>query len=460
MIYLVVFWVLAPLTLRWYIARHKYASSGMVMAYVIDMSLIHLPGAMIYLIPWYDPTANSYLVDQGSTLATVRIGFGQSVLGLWSFVVGFIFLSPITIAIFRRKQLDAQTYLPHPKLPINYLRVSLFINLIIFPFARNLPSFNAFFNMSWYLIIVSISLLIWQSYVRGRKDLILRWMQISGVFLPVLTVVSHGYLGFGVRAFMSICMFYLTVFRIRKSTYVKLLFVAYLGLSLFVSYMYQRDAIRAEMWTESKKTVRTIQAVSKILTEFQFFNPMKNEHLEAIDGRLNQNVLVGRAVIYLKEKNQPFANGETIRDAFLAVIPRIIWRDKPMKAGSGNLMSTYTGQSFAEGTSVGAGQVIEFYINFGTWGVVIGFLCFGALIGLLDQMAVFNLKQGNWQRFAFWFLPGMAMMQSGGALAEIVMSSAAGTLFIWTLNKTLFSKYVSRQKRDEGLVRTTYDKSA
>ena len=49
--------------------------------------------------------------------------------------------------------------------------------------------------------------------------------------------------------------------------------------------------------------------------------------------------------------------------------------------GGGTIVQDFTGIEFADGTSVGAGQVLEFYVNFGTWGVIGGFLLFGWLIG-------------------------------------------------------------------------------
>ncbi len=47
-------------------------------------------------------------------------------------------------------------------------------------------------------------------------------------------------------------------------------------------------------------------------------------------------------------------------------IPRALWPNKPVVGGSGDLVSTYTGIRFADGTSVGIGQVLESFVNFGT----------------------------------------------------------------------------------------------
>jgi hypothetical protein len=110
------------------------------------------------------------------------------------------------------------------------------------------------------------------------------------------------------------------------------------------------------------------------------------------------------------------------------LVPRVMWPNKPVTGGSGDLVSTYTGLTFAEGTSVGVGQVMEFYINFGTMGVLIGFLIMGAIVGLLDTAAGERMMAGEWGAFILWFLPGVTFLQVGGQLVEVTSSAAAAFL--------------------------------
>jgi hypothetical protein len=116
--------------------------------------------------------------------------------------------------------------------------------------------------------------------------------------------------------------------------------------------------------------------------------------------------------------------------AMVAPIPRLLWPDKPVFAGSGNLVSDYTGQKFAEGTSVGVGQVLEFYLNFGYPGTILGFLMLGAILRVVDMVAGYKLVCGNYWGFITWFLPGLAMIQPGGSLAEVVGSVASSVVLI------------------------------
>ncbi|HBY61291.1 MAG TPA: hypothetical protein DEH78_15835, partial [Solibacterales bacterium] len=156
---------------------------------------------------------------------------------------------------------------------------------------------------------------------------------------------------------------------------------------------------------------------------FEGFSPYENRHLELLDLRLNQNWLVGAAVQYIENTGE-FAEGATIRGAFMAMIPRLVWPDKPPNS-SGRLVSQYTGIEFAQGTSVGVGQVMEFYINYGRIGIVVGFLLIGLLLAFLDTRAYRALVTGDFTTFVTFFVMALAATSLGNSLAELAGSVAA-----------------------------------
>jgi hypothetical protein len=206
--------------------------------------------------------------------------------------------------------------------------------------------------------------------------------------------------------------------------------------------MRDRSEIRKSVWGEESYEDR-LSRVSETMSTFEWFDVNEHKHLERVDDRLNQNYLVGAAVNRLAE-NHEFANGDTLWQAMLALVPRAIWADKPIEAGSGTLVTQFTGIEFSEGTSVGIGQVMEFYANFGTSGVVAGFLIFGILITMLDARAAEHLNSGDVQGFILRYLPGLSLLQVGGQLVEIT-ASALGSLIVAFLVSKSLQRLQSRQ---------------
>ena len=115
-----------------------------------------------------------------------------------------------------------------------------------------------------------------------------------------------------------------------------------------------------------------------------------------------------------------FAYGATI--PISALIPRAIWPDKPLVGGGGMVVSDFTGILFDRYTSVGAGQVFEFYVNFGLPGVVTGFLLLGVVLMRLDRGIMRALASGDARGLLLRALPGLAMLQPGGNLVEILVA--------------------------------------
>ena len=114
-----------------------------------------------------------------------------------------------------------------------------------------------------------------------------------------------------------------------------------------------------------------------------------------------------------------------------------------MVAGSGDRLPAHR-LEFAEGTSVGVGPVLELYGNFGRWGVIIGFVLFGTVLGAVDLVAAHALDGRDWQRFGLWFLVGSAFTQLTGSLFEI-STSVVGAIVVGRVTNSLLKK--RRQRR-------------
>jgi hypothetical protein len=210
--------------------------------------------------------------------------------------------------------------------------------------------------------------------------------------------------------------------------------IAYLGFSAYVTYMRDRSEIRRVVWGGESVTERVSSVLATVRAP-ELFDPTNVQHLQRIDLRLNQNYLVGASVELLAAGAREYAYGETVWQALTSFVPRALWPGKPVYAGSPGVVAHYTGMTFAAGTSVGVGQVMEFYINFGTLGVLAGFIVLGTLIGLVDAWAAQRLWAGDWMHFAMWFLAGIGFIQAGGSLVEVVSTVSAGMLAALLVNR-------------------------
>ena len=146
-----------------------------------------------------------------------------------------------------------------------------------------------------------------------------------------------------------------------------------------------RDEIRQTIWHEQAGIGSNLERVPSTFRGFSWLDLSNSQHRDALKSRLNQDVLVGTAVDRLQRGEVEYASGATLSKMVLSLIPRVVWPDKPIVGGGGSVVQDFTEIVFAEGTSVGAGQVLEFYVNFGTLGVVGGFLLFGWMLGQIDM---------------------------------------------------------------------------
>jgi hypothetical protein len=429
-------WLLGGETLIWLIAigliavtqeKRRTGGVGLVLAYTISLWLIHWPGAAIYLLPWYS--------NLSPTL--VESGFRQSAYAVLAFAVGSVVLGSAIIRLLPTDaRPEAPPRLPPARLEIVYLVWGLVSYVVLIPLVGQTPTARAIVVAGWSVLVTGLGLRCWREWSQERPLAVLGALVLAGC-LPFVTIVSQGYLGYGTVALVAVLSFVKT-FRVwpRWSFLAAGLLFAYLGLSFYGSYIRDRSEIREAVWGGDSLTER-IDRVYLTVRNLEWFDPYDNIHLERIDERLNQNALVGAAIDYLESGATDFATGETLWQAATALVPRAIWPNKPVVAGSADLVSRYTGLSFDEDTSVGVGQIMEFYINFGTIGVVLGFLALGGLITVVDSMARRRLAAGNWQGFALWYVPGLSLLQAGGSLVDVVGSGGAALINVLLVNHVL-----------------------
>jgi hypothetical protein len=413
-------WALAALA----IVRQTWrqAGSGLILAYCFQLFLLYWLGGAIHALPWSDLPQLDFVILglQTSTYAIVALAVGSLVLG------------PLVANRIHSDRWHIST--ANPKLPRIYIVLGVVFYFVIGPTLGRLQGFNAVAAAGTQFVVVGISLNCWRAWrAGGSKPLFITLA--PALLIPAATVVVQGFMSYGVIALATIITFCAQFFRPRWILLVSGLIVGWIGLSGYTAYMKDREDLRAVIWggdSFSGRLDRTMQTIENA-GWFDWNNP---DNLEAIDGRLNQNTLVGAAVANLSNTGD-YARGSTLVDAALGLIPRIIWPSKPPSGGSGDLVNRFTGITFAEGTSVGVGPVLELYGNFGNAGVWIGFVVLGCLLKVIDTMAGYHLRTGDWYGFSTWFLVGISLLNVSGSFVECTAGAIASLVLAKAVNAVL-----------------------
>ncbi|HSV45690.1 MAG TPA: hypothetical protein VLJ58_07865 [Ramlibacter sp.] len=418
--WLLMAWPVGAVALMLSLRSGNNSSAGLPVAYLASLALLHVPGAALYLIPEY------HFYDHDAVLNGVQL----TTMGMASFVIGVFLGKPR--AVRRRASPVATPAAPllgnvdPTRAAVIFLGLGLVSQLVLLPVLGRVPSVTALLSGMATLSVAGVCLGWHQALKTHSTKLYLLWGGLAALF-PVITLTSTAFLGYGVHALLTVLAFLAVHIRLRRLYVVTLALLPmfYIGMSGYVTYMRDRTELREAIWQQDVDYTTRLEKITKMVTTFEFFDVDNKQHLIDVDRRLNQNWLVGAAIDYVGGGNVPFANGETVMSAFIALIPRALWPGKPEFGGSGDMVSDNTGITFAEGTSVGAGQVLELYVNFAEWGVVIGFVVLGALIRQFDARAARALNERDYGKFAIWFVPGLGFLQAGGNMAEVVTSVAA-----------------------------------
>lgn len=395
----------AIVILRWRAER----GVGLVVAFVLSLTSLHWLAAVLYVLPWYEEALDP--VD-------VTVGLEIALVGLVGFGVG---VSIASRAVRRRgTEMRAPWYLAGASLGLWYVAVGVVLYVLALAGLRRVSSIGGLASAGSSAAVFGLCLLIWHARPSRR----LLWLALAGL-LPIVTIVTQGYLSYGIAALVMVAAFVAEWHKPRWSLVAVGLILTYVAMSFYVTYMRDRREIREAVWGGAAAGER-LDVVTGTLTSIELFDPFNDAHLARVDNRLNQNYLVGRAAAWLDNGFVPYGQGRTLVDAALAMVPRALWPEKDVSAGSGDLVSYYTGMEFDEDTSVGIGSVMEFYVNFGVPGVFGGFLLLGVLVLVFDERAGAHLRNGDVRAACLWYLPGISLLQVGGSLVDVTATMAAG----------------------------------
>jgi hypothetical protein len=267
-----------------------------------------------------------------------------------------------------------------------------------------------------------------------RTGRLLVWLAVACTVPLFVSMVTQGFLGFGFAMSLPVLALVAVQSARRRYLVVGVPILLYAALSLYVTYMTYRRELRAAVWG-GRTVAERVDVMAAIGSNWEWLDVQDHEHLYRVDQRMNQNYLLGVAVMRLERGRVDFARGATIGDAAMALVPRALWPEKPVSVGSGDLVTRFTGIRFARGTSVGIGHVMELYVNFATLGLCVGFALLGATICAVDFAAARRLKAGNVSGFLLWYLPALPLLSVGDSLVALTSGAAAGVVVAWMVGR-------------------------
>jgi hypothetical protein len=388
--------------------RRDSVSLGLPLAYLFSLLLIHVPGAYVYVVADFPFLSYSDFVEVG--IRFTAIASVSFVGGAWA----------VRLFSTGRPPISAET---------DQRRFSFFclicgwLSTYALGSLHAISSVGAAIDRAGGIWMLGVMLGLRSAVKRSNLMMAGMWLGALAVY-PVLMLLLGGFLSYGSAAMIIVLSILTVSVRNWWKVIIGLIVAVYLGLNVFVNYFGQREEIRKEVWGGAPLTDR-IDATLDIFRDFRWFNPNNMGHVIALDQRLNQNFFTGLAADRIEQGSVDYLYGRSVWEGLIALIPRALWPDKPVFAGSPKIVSEMTGLTLNENTSFGVGNVMEFHINFGIPGLIVGFFLLGLALRALDRYAAMSLRRGDFGNAVIGFLPAIALIQPNGSLVEISSGAAA-----------------------------------
>jgi len=386
--------------------RKDSVSLGLPIAYLYSLLLIHVPGAFAHIVG-RDLLLHSDLIE---------IAMRFTALGSMCFVAGVWLARSSTPRMPIRREADRRRFWW-------FCLLGGWSCIYGLSPLYQFPSVSAAVDKGGGIWMLGVLLALRAAVQRGDHKRIGVWLGALMVY-PILMLLLGGFLSYGSAAIIIVCSALTISTRSYWRVVVGITVFVFLSLSIFVTYFQHRDYIRDQVWGGAPLEAR-IDSVVDMVRDFEWLDPTNRMHLIALDERLNQNYFVGLAAQRIQQGQVHYLEGDSVWEGLLSLVPRAFWPEKPVFAGSPEIVSKMTGLRLSPTTSFGVGNVMEFQINFGIPGVVIGFFALGWLIGTFDLKAAVAESRGDLGRVILFFLPCVALIVPNGSIVEMTGGAAA-----------------------------------
>jgi len=418
---LIVLWLIIVIAISVLLLRRPDRSIGIVTAYLIFFTASYLLAPMVQLLPGYLPLRDPRLT---------QLGFTAGFIGLLGFIFGALVIVPAIWQFHLSRKIVKSTDIstqPQPKYtPLIYYMLGILSYFVFIPALGHIPTVSAILTNTAKLLFVGAVLLIYQ--INAGQINLPRWLILIPVFIwPLVTLINEGFLSFGFvgAAITLIFLFQMSRRDFRARRIVLGLVVGYFLLSLMSTYFVARNQIRRSVWGGEALVDRFNTVYETLFQEFVLFDPAYPERLRFIEDRADLSNQTGIAIDYIESGAVNYTYGSTLVDSVLMLIPRVLWPDKPFEVGGHDLITQYTGIRFPYGTSVGTGQVMELYINFGLIGIIVGFIVIGIIAGSLDLGAALAIPKGNYFGASLYMLPAFGFLLIGDDMITLTGTTGA-----------------------------------
>src|SRR5437773_6073502 len=264
---LLLIWLGAVLTLAVGRSWRRTPGTGLVLAYVLNLWMIHWLAPALYLLPWY------HGFDQG----IVEAGLEQSTYAAVAFASGSLVLTPflLNFGILPR----ATAAVIDVKLPPAYVAIGAASYALLSVGVGAIPSATAIVSTGQQLIVIGLALCCWLAWRDGSLWKLILWLTFT-CLLPFVTILTRGFIGYGAVAALTVLIFISGFIKPRFLVLIAATVVAYVGLSVFVTYMRDRPDIRETVWGGQPMQARLSQ-LEKTITDFEWFDISRSEHLRS-----------------------------------------------------------------------------------------------------------------------------------------------------------------------------------
>jgi hypothetical protein len=370
----------------------------------------------------------------------VSAALAMAILGISALLAGYYYFR---VSEFRRLAPVAELHLKKSKAVLYCVLVGIIVPLL-FAFRGIIPEeyqqpLSSILRLLQNQVLVAIGVLGWLVFSRHES----RWYAVWMYALVVLTSLHGISTGVLEEALVPIgVLFIIKWLHTRKVSVATI--TAVLGIVLFLSPV--KADFREQIWYGSNPQVGEMSAPAKMwfwVTEAAnywagTFSGDRNlgEATASASGRADFIHQVAH-IHSLTPSFVPYQYGATYSFFAIALIPRVVWPDKPV-AGSANgfFAVTYglTSEEGAKVTTFGVSILGEAFINFGWFGVVSVMLLQGLIISLLEY-TFGNTRSGAGGQAVFiaffvFFLNGIGSSSEilfGGILQNLI----CGFFLLW-----------------------------